>query len=67
LALKVLAARPRDREDAKVLLAKAKEEDLDLARDALQALGRLGVHREADYLEELQRLIAEQKADRFRG
>jgi nucleotidyltransferase AbiEii toxin of type IV toxin-antitoxin system len=67
LALKVLAARPRDLEDAGALVDKAEAEDLLLARQGLQALGRLGTHRRADLVGELDRLIAERATRRFRG
>jgi hypothetical protein len=67
LALKVLAARPRDLEDAGALIAAASGADLDQARSTLRDLGGLGIHRRGDFEAELEQLIARQATGPFRG
>jgi Nucleotidyl transferase AbiEii toxin, Type IV TA system len=56
LALKVLAGRPRDQEDCRVLLAHASETDLDEARGTLDLIERRGFHRGKDLQAELARI-----------
>jgi hypothetical protein len=67
LALKVLAARPRDLEDAKALVKKASPTDMELAERTLDQISGSGVHRPADLREELRHIVAEVKAEDFRG
>jgi hypothetical protein len=67
LALKVLAARPRDLEDARALVKRASATDLRLAEQTLAAISGLGVHRHDDLLQELRQVVAAEGAERFRG
>lgn len=59
LALKVLAGRPKDEEDARVLLRALTLAELQRARDILQLIDRRGYHRGKDLLLELAKLQSE--------
>lgn len=58
IALKVLAARPKDVIDLEVLIPAASPADLDHARRAMRLIQKRGYHRDKSLLTDLERFIA---------
>lgn len=58
IAVKVLAGRGRDLEDARALIRLASAEDLQLARDSMSLIDRRGYDRHKNLQAELQRIMA---------